>query len=64
MVGRGNEMKISREKAIKVLDYITSNVDWVECMDDLGLYNVEEDTWPSFYEVMEELGVSKSEVSG
>ena len=57
-------MKVTREQAIKIIDYFTNveNYGWVDTMADFDLYNEEEDTWATIYDVFEALGVTKEEI--
>lgn len=57
-------MLISKKDAIRVIDRATENVDWCEMMEDLELYDEDNDDWPTLYDVFEALGVSKEEVVG
>ena len=58
-------MKVTRKQAIKIIERFTDteNYDWVDTMDDFGLYNEEEDTWATIYDVFEALGVSREELN-
>lgn len=60
-------MKMTREQAIKFLDRATdvcgkSGDWWVGIADDLGLYDEDTDSWPTFQDVLMALGVSKNAI--
>lgn len=58
-------MKVTREQAIKIVDHFTNvdNYGWVDTMEDFDLYNEEEDTWATIYDVFEALGVGREELN-
>ena len=58
--------KLNKRLAIKVLDRATTRLGyddwWVDLIDDLGLYDSEDDSWPSFDQVLIALGVTQQEI--
>ena len=59
-------MKVSKKQAIKIIERLTSRDGgfddwWVDMMDDMGLYDENNDTLPSLFDVLEALGVTKQE---
>lgn len=59
-------MKVTRKKAIIVLDYLTEarGICWIDDMDNFGLYKKEngKEEWATFQDILGAFGVTEEEI--